>query len=542
MTRYLAAAVAFWLLAALSAGSSAQSDPHTPAVSREAAALFKTSEECIACHNGLRASDNEDVSIGTMWRSTIMANSARDPYFHAGLRREVMDHPSQAAEIQHECAACHAPMLQRTAHAGGRMADVLAKLPLRVDDALPEHRLAADGVSCTVCHQISADRLGTRDTFNGQFAMAPTGPESRQAFGPFAVDAGRTRIMRSVTGFVQTEARHIRESALCATCHTLYTKARDASGRVIAEFPEQVNFQEWQHSAFAGEQRSCQSCHMPDVPGQTRIASVLGEPREGLSRHLFVGGNFLILRMLDRYRADLGVAAPAAGLEAAAGATIRQLQSDTAAVALRSERRSDAVVADVTIRNLTGHKFPTGYPSRRAWIHLTARDGQGRVIFESGALGADGAIAGNDNDSDAAAYEPHYEEIGRPEQVQIYETIIGDPGSAVTTGLLRATQYLKDNRLLPRGFDKATAHPDIAVHGGARDDADFTGDGDRVRYRLPAATASVDVELRYQPIAFRWAQNLRAYDAPEPRRFVGYFTAMAADSSALVAHVSGRVE
>jgi hypothetical protein len=370
--------------------------------------------------------------------------------------------------------------------------------------------------------------------------MAPTGLESRQAFGPFAVDAGRTRIMRSVTGFVQTEARHVRESTLCATCHTLYTQARDASGRVIAEFPEQMNFQEWQHSAFAGEQ-SCQSCHMPAVPGQTRMASVMGEPREGLSRHLFVGGNFLILRMLDRYRAVLGVEAPASGLQAAAGASIRQLQSKTAEATLWSERQSDGVVADVTIRNLTGHKFPSGYPSRRSWIHLTARDGQGRVIFESGALGTDGAIAGNDNDSDAATYEPHHQEIGRPEQVQIYETIIGDAGSKVTTGLLRATQYLKDNRLLPRGFDKATAHPDIAVHGLARDDTDFTGDGDRVRYRLPPVTASIDVELRYQPIAFRWAHNLRAYDAPEARRFVGYFTAMAADSSTLVAHVSGGV-
>ena len=37
----------------------------------------------------------------------------------------------------------------------------------------------------------------------------------------------------------------------------------------------------------------------------------------------------------------------------------------------------------------------------------------------------------------------------------------------------------------------------------------------------PAGTATVEVELRYQPIAFRWVQNLGAYDAPEPRRFEG---------------------
>jgi hypothetical protein len=540
MTRLFPAAVALWLLATLSAGSSAQTGPHAT-VSTRAAALFKTSEECVACHNGLRTSDNEDVSIGTMWRSTMMANAARDPYFHAGLRREVMDQPSRAAEIQDECAACHAPMLQRAAHADGRMADVLSQLPIRTDNALPDHRLAADGVSCAVCHQISADRLGTRASFNGQFSMAAIGPGPRQAFGPYEVNAGRARIMRSVTGFAQTEAPHIRESALCATCHTLYTKARDAGGSIVGEFPEQMNFQEWQHSAFAGEQRSCQSCHMPDVPGRTRIASVLGDPREGLSRHVFAGGNFLVLRMLDRYRADLGVEAPSAGLEATASATIRQLQGDTAAVALVSEHRRDAVVADVTIRNLTGHKFPTGYPSRRSWIHLTALDERGRVVFESGALGADGAIEGNDNDRDATTYELHYDQIHRPDQVQIYETIIGDPDQAVTTGLLRATRYLKDNRLLPRGFDKATAHPDIAVHGEARNDATFTGDGDRVRYFLPAATADIHVELRYQPIAFRWAHNLRAYDAPEPRRFVDYFTAMATDSSVVVAQARDRV-
>jgi hypothetical protein len=303
-----------------------------------------------------------------------------------------------------------------------------------------------------------------------------------------------------------------------------------------------MNFQEWQHSAFAAEQRSCQSCHMPEVQERTRISSVLGAQREGLSRHLFVGGNFLVLRMLDRFRGALGVEARSAELEATALATIRQLQSDTATVTLRATRQAEHVAADVTIRTLTGHKFPTGYPSRRAWIHLTARDAQGRVVFESGAVEADGAIAGNDNDADAAAFEQHYDEIRQPDQVQIYETVLADPGNAVTTGLLRATHYLKDNRLLPRGFDKATAHADIAVHGEARDDRSFSAEGDVVRYRVPTTTARIDVELRYQPIAFRWADNLRRYDASEPRRFMGYFAAMAGESSAIVARASRQVD
>jgi hypothetical protein len=542
MTRVLIASAALWLFVLFAAGASAQSDPHRGGLSATAAGLFATSDDCVACHNGLRTNDNEDVSIGRMWRSTMMANSARDPYFHAGVRREVMDHPSLSAAIQDECAGCHMPMLQRAAHADGRTADLLAQLPIRAGSERPDHRLAADSVSCTVCHQITSDRLGTRESFNGRFALVPPGSEPRQAFGPFTVDRGRTRIMRSVTTFQQTEAAHVRDSALCATCHTLYTEARDASGRIVGEMPEQMNFQEWQHSAFYGEGRSCQSCHMPEVAGRTRIASVLGEQREGLSRHLFVGGNFFMLRMLDRFRDELGVEATTGEFEATSRATIRQLEGDTARFTLRTARDAGHVIAEVSVRNLAGHKFPTGYPSRRAWLHLTARDGQGRVLFESGAVGADGAIAGNDNDADAAAFEPHYDEIQRPDQVQVYETIMADPGGTVTTGLLRASQYLKDNRLLPRGFDKATAHADIAVHGAAGGDADFIAEGDRVRYLLPPDAVAVEVELRYQPIGFRWAMNLRAYDAPEPRRFLQYFTQMAEGSSAVVARTIARLE
>jgi hypothetical protein len=48
----------------------------------------------------------------------------------------------------------------------------------------------------------------------------------------------------------------------------------------------------------------------------------------------------------------------------------------------------------------------------------------------------------------------------------------------------------------------------------------------------------VDVELRYQPIAFRWAQNLKAYDAVETRRFVEWFDAMSAGSSTVLARTS----
>ena len=79
------------------------------------------------------------------------------------------------------------------------------------------------------------------------------------------------------------------------------------------------------------------------------------------------------------------------------------------------------------------------------------------------------------------------------------------------------------------------------MYGEAASDADFTGDGDRVRYRVAATeVAVVDVELRYQPIGYRWAQNLAPYQAAEPKRFVKYYTALAPASSVVVARASQR--
>ncbi len=115
----------------------------------------------------------------------------------------------------------------------------------------------------------------------------------------------------------------------------------------------------------------------------------------------------------------------------------------------------------------------TGFPARRAWLHLTVQDANGQVVFESGATNPDGSILGNDNDLDPAAYEPHYLSIDSPEQVQIYEAIMGNVDGQVTTILLAAAQYLKDNRLLPTGFDKSSVLDDIAVRGTALGDDDF---------------------------------------------------------------------
>jgi hypothetical protein len=297
-------------------------------------------------------------------------------------------------------------------------------------------------------------------------------------------------------------------------------------------------YQEWLHSEFK-DQKSCQSCHMPAVEGAVPITRVLGDPREGVRRHVFVGANFFMLRMLNKYRDDLAVTALSEELTRGADRTMAYLQSQAARISMDAPRMANGrLETTIVLENLGGHKLPTAYPSRRAWLHVLARDGGGRVVFESGAPNPDGSIRGNDNDADASKFEPHYDEIRDSGQVQIYESIMAGPDGAVTTGLLTGVRYIKDNRLLPHGFDKASAPKDIAVAGDAASDANFTGAGDRVRYSIAVSGQgpfTIEAELLYQPVGYRWANNLKKYDAFEPRRFNGYYDAMGPATTALLA-------
>lgn len=503
---------------------------------------FQTSDRCQACHNGMQTPSGEDVSIGFDWRPTMMANSSRDPYWQASVRREILDHPESKKAIEDECAVCHMPMARYEAKLSGREAEVFAHLSFDPDNA--GDRLAADGVSCSLCHQIAADKLGTRESFVGRFAIDTAKPiGEKPVYGPYKIDDGHSRIMRSSSGgFQPTEAKHIQQSELCATCHTLYTKALGPTGQVIGELPEQVPYQEWLHSAFK-ETKSCQTCHMPVVKEDVSITRVLGKPRAEVSRHVFVGGNFFMQRMLNRYRAELGAIALPQEFIAAATRTVEHLKSETAQISIDDLKlRAGRLEAAISVRNLGGHKFPTAYPSRRAWLHVVVHDATERVVFESGAVDAKGAIQGNDNDAESNRYEPHYTEITAADQVQIYEAIMVDQAGKPTTGLLQAVRYEKDNRLLPRGFDKRTADKDIAVQGEAANDTDFTGGSDTIHYSVAVGNATgpfrVEAELWFQPISFRWAANLRGYDAPEPRRFVEYYDAMASGSALMLVRAS----
>jgi hypothetical protein len=342
--------------------------------------------------------------------------------------------------------------------------------------------------------------------------------------------------MANTSGFVPTHGAHMSDSAVCGGCHNLKTPFVDENGEVASttpdrEFPEQTPYTEWENSDFGpgqSQERSCQSCHMPPKDGvklanrPRRLAA-----RDDVAGHEFLGANTLMLEILGEHADQLGV--PATDFEASIERTRDFLREGVELEVVSAAANNGQLDLAVRVINRTGHKFPTSFPSRRAFLHVTVTDSQGRVAFESGQPRLNGSIVGLDADMDLRSYEPHHEVITSENQVQVYEPVMSNTQGEVTYTLLRGATYLKDNRIPPAGFDKQIVPDEIAVAGFAKFDPDFTGGSDTVRYRVPVAQSgswTVRVDLNYQALGYAFAQDLRQDDAdPTVARFLGYYDA-----------------
>ena len=213
--------------------------------------------------------------------------------------------------------------------------------------------------------------------------------------------------------------------------------------------------------------------------------------------------------MLNNNKEELGVLATDFS-EIIAGT--ENLLSNAASIdVLSSAQTTDALEFSLRINSTTGHKLPSAYPSRRVVLHVTVKDSAGATVFESGKVNADGSVTGLDSDMDQSLFEEHYDVITLADQVQAYEAIMHDSNGNVTYTLLRGSSYVKDNRILPTGFDKQTAPNDVKVAGNAFADTNFTGGSDEINYSLAGLTNddyTVTVELVYQTLAYGFAQDL----------------------------------
>lgn len=476
---------------------------------------FWTSGRCAGCHGrdllgeaSIDPATGHDVNVVNDWRSSLMANSARDPFFRAKLDHEVLVNPDHAEGLSNKCLSCHAPMAMHEERMAGRPPFTIAMLDTSV--------LASDGVSCLACHMQSPGPAGQR--FSGDVLF-----DSARVYGPYADDQINPNIMEFFVGLTPGFGDHIVNSEVCAGCHTLITQTVDLDGNYTGdEFVEQATYHEWKNSVYSANGTQCNTCHLPRIEGPVILAAeyafLNGQTPFGL--HHLVGGNVHMLELMKENREALGVPATEAQFDSTiarsrALLTQRTLDIDVDLV----DRTTDTAFFDVRFQNRAGHRFPSGYPSRRAFVRLVVRDALGDTVFVSGDFDADHEVVGHD-----AVYEPHYDVIRHEDEVQIYELVMGDVNADPTTVLERAKQPLKDNRLVPLGF--LTSHPSYdttRIAGNVLSDADFNrtllneeGSGtDVVHYHVPlngtTSALYATAEVYYQSMPPAWNAEMFSF-------------------------------
>jgi len=395
--------------------------------------------------------------------------------------------------------------------------------------------------ACSACHAAADSQRGA-DPDDGPVIVGlwSAGIMAYGSDDPFFQAKVRSEVLRA------PEHRGLIE-AKCSACHNLKTPYPVVQGQIVGEDPpEQMILSEWHSgdSASFEDPTGCRQCHLPtEDDGHTA-----GRPpwldERAHAWHAFVCANTESLSLLAMETALQG--GDPAPLLASVDAG-RELLTHAGELELLAATLHDGTLEfAIRIGNLTGHKLPTAFPSRRVYLHAVVKDDRGEIVFESGAMMHDGRITGVDSDEDPGAFEPHHRTISRPDQVQVYEAVMGNTDDNVTVTLLRASQYLKDNRIVPPGFDPATAAEDIRPAGYSLNDPDFGFGHDEITYQLGGLAESryqVSVELRHQAISYPYLRDLAELsDDPVISRFLNLYDAVRPGSeliAALVFEVGG---
>ena len=483
--------------------------------------VFAGSGNCAMCHTGdgtVLSQNGVDISPPTYWRSTMMANSSKDPFWLAMVAEEVHNYPQLQQTIETTCTRCHAPMGYTEALYNGQNNYSI--------NEMKQDPIANDGVSCTACHQIKPDNFSLQNSYSGHYVIE----NDSIIYGPY--ENPETTVMNMVVNFLPVYSTHLNKSELCATCHTLFTPYLDNQGQIAGQFPEQTPYLEWKNSIYSVQNVQCQDCHMPVIYDPIDIATIPPSHqvlRSPYWKHEFVGGNFYMLNLLKNNIDSLGITASAENFDSTIARAEKNLTEKAIELEVNELFENDSLNIFVKITNKAGHKIPSGIPFRRMWIHLKVEDAMNNIVFESGNWDSNGEIFGINSD-----YEPHYDIIRIQDEVQIYEGVMIDVDGNVTNRLLRASQYIKDNRIPPSGF--TSNHPSYdttAIFGNALNDPNFNTDNgnegsgnDIVTFKIPALSNTnykITAQVCFQSIKPKVVDYLSGINEPDVVKFVSMY-------------------
>ena len=488
---------------------------------------FMASGNCYGCHGpdalnnySMVDEDGNDVNVSDDWRSTMMANAAKDPFWRAKVSHEVTVNPAHQVALEDKCISCHAPM--------GRFDKFLTGGGPYSMSELVHDTVALDGVSCLSCHMQREEGIGTEFSGNLHFDTINV------LYGPYGNVFGSP--MTSFVGYEPLYGAHIPKAELCAGCHTLVTETADLEGNLTGgEFVEQATYHEWVNSIYDTDANpeggvTCQACHVPRIDDAVVISAnyLFLQGRSPYGLHHFAGANTFMLNLLKNNIQELGLTATETQFDSTIARTNRMLQNNTLLMETQvTGRDQDTAYIAVKLSNLAGHKFPSGYPARRAFVELVVTNASDDTLFRSGGWDPTYEVIGHN-----ASWEPHSDVIRSEDEAQIYEMVMGDVNGDKTTVLERASVPLKDNRLTPVGF--STSHPsyDTTLVANVPDtDVDFNRDAlgvegsgsDIVHYHVPMTGYLGLIRIRakvwYQSAPPRYMQEMFTFSTPDIETF-----------------------
>lgn len=503
--------------------------------------------QCNSCHANYGPQDPflAVEPFGT-WAATMLAQSARDPLFHAALTIA----NQTVTDVGAFCIRCHAPVAFLRGH----------EVPT---DASAFEGHDFEGISCVICHraanpvyvagespeqdqQILAD-LAAAGLFppqgsNARYVIDPT--DSRR--GPF--DDIPLNIH---PGFPQPEIVYSpfhTKSEFCWTCHDVSnplmvkqpnnTYVLDSfdtehpTGQQSQMLPLHRTYSEWQNSYYStigvdhegrfggnhptGVMFTCQDCHLPRVVGYG--SNFEFEPffeRPDVPQHSFMGSNYWVLNAVRTVDAD-GDGLPDfpdsqtyLSDELVSAAIERNI--DFLQKASDIELTKQAGKIKVRLLNLTGHKLPTGFPDgRRIFINVKFFNCDQEIIQEYG------------------AYD--FETATLTEDTKIYETRLGIDGADYAASIghpeghtfhfMLANKILKDNRIFPAGHSNILAAQNQTAAVGA---TYANGQNwDDTLYDIPEGTKKAVVTVYYQLTSREFIEFLRDENHTNNRGQVAY--------------------
>jgi len=503
---------------------------------------IRSYNECTFCHAGYDA----DQEPYTRWSGSMMANSMRDPIFHAALTIANQD-VSGAGEL---CLRCHAPGGFLDGHATPADGSALTDKDF-------------EGISCNLCHRLVDPISDLANPVEDAAILAGLAQAPLTAHGgQFVVDPDDVRrgpfdLGPGFSYHLWLESPFHKESLLCANCHTvsnpLFTRnggptptaadsydlnalgAEHPTHDPLDEFPIERTYTEWALSDFGAGQvdmggrfggddplvSSCQDCHMPTTTGTACQPFLGGEVRGDLPLHDFAGVNSWVGRSvynLDQTQALYPISSangqPLSVFEDA-------IQRNKAMLRAASDLALSVAGNDLVVRitNQGGHKLPTGYgEGRRMWINVRFEN-KGQLIQEHG----------------------HYDAITADLttiDTKVYEVLHGlDAAMALTTGLPEAPSFhfalnnkvYKDNRIPPRGFTNAAFEA-----GQAQPVAATYADGqywDDTAFPIPAGATGATVSVYHQTTSKEYIEFLRDANTTDGKGQLAYDEWMAAGMS-----------